>query len=67
MAFFPPIPLIRKRVIVKSLAACGATSESSAKSLSEAGVLNPDCFRRITDRLVRKGVIHRTPDGRYYL
>ena len=37
MAFFPPLPLIRKNVIIKKLRACGATSEESAKTLAEAG------------------------------
>jgi len=67
MAFFSPVPLIRKNVIVKKLAACGADSEKTAKTLAEAGVINPNGFRRITDRLVRMGIIHRTPDGRYYV
>ena len=67
MAFFPPIPLIRKKVIVKRLMACGATSEATAKSLAEAGVINPHGFKRITERLVQSGVIHRTHDERYYV
>lgn len=67
MAFFPPIPLIRRNVILKSLRACGAVSEETAKTLAEAGVINPNGFKRITDTLVRSGVIHRTLDGRYYV
>jgi len=67
MAFFPPIPLIRKNIIVKQLLNCGATSEKTAKSLAEAGVMNPNGFKRITDRLVKMGSIHKTPDGKYYI
>ena len=67
MAFFPPIPLIRRNLIIRKLRACGATSEQTAKTLAEAGVLNPDGFRRITERLVDNGIIHRTADGRYYV
>ena len=67
MAFFPPVPLIRKNHIVKKLISCGATSAETAKSLSEAGVVNPDEFRRITERLVKRGAIHRTSDDRYYV
>lgn len=67
MAFFPPIPLIRKKVIVKRLKACGATSESAAKSLAEAGVINPNGFPQITARLVKSGIIHKTPDNKYYV
>lgn len=67
MAFFPPIPLIRKNIIVKQLSACGATSELTAKSLAEAGVINPNGFKRITEHLVKSGVIHKTSDNRYYV
>ena len=66
MPFFPPIPLIRKNVIIKHLQDCGATSPDTAKSLAEAGVVNPNGFTRITDRLVETGVIKRTAEGRYY-
>ena len=38
MAFFPPIPLIRRNVIIRKLKASGATSEETAKTLIEAGV-----------------------------
>ena len=67
MAFFPPIPLIRKKVIVKKLLESGAMSESAAKTLAEAGVINPNGFQGITDRLVAAGVIHRTSDNKYYV
>lgn len=67
MSFFPPIPLIRSRVIVHRLRACGAHSEETARTLQEAGVINPNAFRRITERLVSRGTIHRTSDGRYYV
>lgn len=67
MAFFPPIPLIRRNHIIKQLRACGATSPETARTLSEAGVINPNRFKRITERLVRTGEIQRTGDNRYYL
>ncbi|MBO5518473.1 MAG: hypothetical protein J6A42_10405 [Firmicutes bacterium] len=67
MAFFPPIPLIRRNHILRQLRACGAVSQETAKTLTEAGVVNPDAFRKITERLIKTGVIRRTPDGRYYI
>ena len=67
MAFFPPIPLIRKNVILKQLLNSGATSEETAKTLAEAGVINPNGFRRITDHLVKSGAIHKTSDNKYYV
>ena len=67
MAFFPPIPLIRRNVIVKKLKACCATSEESAKTLAEAGVINPNGFKRVTEKLVETNIIHKTSDGKYYI
>ena len=67
MAFFPPIPLIRKNVILKKLRDCGATSEKTARTLAEAGVINPNGFKRITELLVQQDAIHWTSDGRYYV
>lgn len=67
MAFFPPIPLIRRNVIIRKMKACGATSAETAKTLVEAGVINPNGFKRITDMLVETNVIHKTVDEKYYL
>ena len=67
MAFFPPIPLIRRNHIIQQLKACGATSPGTAKTLSEAGVINPNRFKRITDRLVKTGEIKKTEDNKYYI
>ncbi len=67
MAFFPQIPLIRRKVIIKKLKACGATSIETAKTLAEAGVVYPNGFKRITDKLVETNVIHKTVDGKYYI
>ena len=67
MPFFPPILLIRRNVIIKKLKVCGATSEETAKTLAEAGVINPNGFKRFTDMLVETNVIHKTVDEKYYL
>ena len=67
MAFFPPIPLIRRNHIIKQLRSCGATSPETARTLSEAGVINPDGFKRITDRLVKIGAIKQAGDNKYYI
>lgn len=67
MPFFPPIPLIRRKHIVKQLLSCGAKSKETAKTLTEAGVINPNGFRRITDHLVKSGVIHKTSGNKYYV
>lgn len=62
-----PIPLIRKKHIVKRLKRCGAVSESTAKTLTEAGVINPDAFVRVTEKLLRDHIIVKTADDQYYL
>ncbi len=67
MPYFPPIPLIRIRVILNKLNACGATSAETACTLREAGVINPDGFKRITEQLVKRNIIRQTADGKYYI
>ena len=65
--FFPPIPLIRRNAILQKLRDCGAVSPETAKTLSEAGVVNPNGFKRITDRLVKTGVIKLVGKDKYYI
>ena len=67
MAFFPPIPLIRKNLIIKKLTDCDAFSEKTAKSFSEAGIINPNGFNKINKRLIKQKVLVKTKDGKYYL
>ena len=67
MAFFPPIPLIRRNVIIKRLKESGACSPETAKTFAEAGVINPNAFSRITEKLIKQGVVHRTANGKYYV
>ena len=67
MAFIPPIPLIRKNLILKRLKECGAVSEDTAKTLAEANVLNPNGFKPVTNRMVEQGVLGKTSDGKYYV
>lgn len=67
MAFVPPVPVIRRNLILNKLKKCGAVSPETAKTLEEAGVPNPNAFLKIPEILVKRGVIHQTPDGKYYL
>lgn len=67
MAFVPPIPLIRKMRIIKLLTKTKAFSEESAKSLDEIGLIDPYAFHGITKRLVKKGRINKTDDGKYFI
>ena len=55
MAFFAPIPLIRKNHIIARLQETGAFSAETSKTLAEAGVINPNGFKRITERCGRRG------------
>ncbi len=61
------VKLIRKRHIVTKLLQCGATTESTAKSLEDAGIGNPDVLPRFTEHLVQKKILGKTCDGRYYV
>ncbi len=67
MAFFPPIPLIRKNIIIKKLTECNAFSEETAKTFIEAGIINPDGFNKVNEKLIKEKILVRTKDGKYYL
>ena len=67
MAFFPPIPLIRKNLIIKKLTKSNAFSKESAKTFEEAGIINPTGFTKTTNKLIEQNIIIRTKDGKYYL
>ncbi len=58
---------MRKKVILSSLLESGARSPETAKTLEEAGVMNPGKFPEYTEKLVLLDVIRKTEDGRYYL
>ena len=64
---FPPIPLIRKNMIVRKLRKCGAVSAEIAKTFAEAGVITPNGFKHITDMLIKRRTIKKTADGKYYI
>ncbi len=65
--YFPPIPLIRKRLIIRKLTACKAFSIETAKTLKEAGITNPNGFKNVTKKLIKEKIITKTHDDKYYL
>ena len=67
MTFFPPIPFIRKNNIIKKLTESNAFSEKTAKTFTEAGIINPNGFNKINERLIKQKVLVKTKDGKYYL
>ena len=67
MAFFPPIPLIRKNLIIKKLTKHNAFSKDTAITFEEAGIINPTGFTKITNKLIEQNIIIRTKEGKYYL
>ena len=67
MTFFPPIPLIRKNNIIKKLTESNAFSEKTAKTFTEAGIINPNGFNKINEKLIKQKVLVKTKDGKYYL
>ena len=66
--FIPSLVYIkRKTTILKKLFNCGATSYDTAKTLSEAGVRNPEGFSGITLRMIKKGTLKKNDNGKYYI
>ncbi len=58
---------LRRKMIIRALIKAGAADPTSAKALSETDLENPESFPEFTGRLVDLKVIHRTPDGKYYV
>ena len=58
---------LRKKIIMNALAGSGAKTKETAKTLKDAGVVNPELFAEYTEKLVRMGLIYKTDDGRFYV
>ena len=57
MAYFPPVPAIRRNILLTRLRQTGAVSRETAVTLSDAGIINPNGFKHITDLLVKRRII----------
>ena len=66
MAYFPPVPAIRRNLLITRLRACNAVSMETAVTLSEAGIINPNGFTQITELLCKRRIIFKE-GNRYYL
>ena len=66
MTVFPPVLLIRRNLLILKLSAAGAGSPETAVTLEQAGVGNSRVARKFADVLVKRGIIRRTKDGRFY-
>lgn len=64
---FPPVLLLRRKIIIKRLTDCNAFSAETAVTLKAVGVFNPNAFKRLNIILVNRGILGITSDGRYYL
>ena len=62
-----PVLLLRRKMIIDKLQQCGAVSESTAKTLEEAGVFNSKGFSKVNEKLVKDNILVRTKDNKYYL
>ena len=58
---------LRKKLIMDALVSSGAKCEETAKTLKDAGVVNPDSFEEYTERLVGMGLLGKTKDGRFFV
>lgn len=50
-----------------ALVKAGAKSEETAKTLKDAGVVNPDSYAEYTEKLVGMGSLGKTKDGRFFV
>ena len=66
MSYVTPLPVIRKKHIIKKLSECNAFSRESARTLEDAGVYNPYEFEKITELLCQRRILIQTGD-KYYL
>ena len=53
--------------MIRKLEKAGAYSKETAKPLHEIGLINPYGFQMITKRLLKKEIIKRTDEGKYYI
>lgn len=63
----PPVLLLRRKIIIKHLTECNAFSAETAVTLKDAGIFNPNAFKRLNIILVNRGILGKTSDDRYYL
>ena len=66
MSLFPSGLLVRRNLLILKLSAVGAGSPETAVTLEQAGVGNSRVARKFADVLVKRGIIRRTKDGRFY-
>ncbi len=65
--FSSPVFLLRKKIIIEKLTKAGAISEVTAKTLEEADVFNPKAFPRLTQNMVKEGILGVTNQKKYYI
>ncbi len=61
-----PVLLMRKKHIINKLLKLNAVSQENAVTFKEAGIINPNGFKRFSLHLVEQGVLYQCGD-RYYL
>ena len=66
MSLFPSGLLVRRNLLILKLSAAGAGSPETAVTLEQAGVGNSRVARKFADVLVKRGIIRRTKDGKFY-
>lgn len=55
--FVAPVPLIRRNYIIKKLRKCKAFSSETAVTFEEAGIINPHMFKRVTQVMIKQGIL----------
>ena len=64
---FLTILLTKRKTIINKLTKSGATSESSAKTLEEIGIVNYDLYSNVIKELLHDNTLVKTKDNKYYV
>ena len=59
-------PLIRRNYVIRKLRKCGVLSPETAVTFQQAGIINPNGFRRVTRVMLKRGTL-AVVGYRYYL
>ena len=55
------------QIIIKKLTKNNAISEENAKTFAEAGIINPNGFKKVTEKMIEQQILIKTKEGKYYL
>lgn len=57
----------KRKMIIKKLTECGATSENTAKTLEEIGIYGYNLYSDVITKLLQDKILIKTKDNKYYV